>query len=113
MEQVANLKRQVLDVVSQAERLKRSQNFETDFNSFKQYVEEMKAFMMTHVDNKMVLDRIHRLPILNFNKKNISLLYQLDIKMRLNVIHIHLVMCDRFYNVRIDILNDKITQPFF
>jgi len=74
MEEIQNLKRQIRDVISQADHLKRSHSFDADYNSLVQYVGEMKSYINDHVDNKMVLERINTLPVLSYNKTNISIL---------------------------------------
>lgn len=74
MEKTRNLKRQIRDVISQADNLKRSQSFDSDYNNLVQYIGEMKSYINVHVDNKMVLERINTLPNLSYYKTNISIL---------------------------------------
>ena len=69
-----HLKRQIHDVISQAEKLKTSQNFEGDYLSFIKYVNEMNAYILKNVDNDMIRKRVSNLPQLHHKRQNISLL---------------------------------------
>lgn len=73
--------RQLKDIISQAERLKNSHNFQDDLADFSVYNEELKAYLHEHYDDPMIFERVQKLPHIKFNDMPFSWLYYLFIPM--------------------------------
>lgn len=70
-----NVSRQLKDIISQAELLKSSSNFETDARNFSKFNDELKAFLVQNYDDEMIAERIEKIPYINYKRVEHKLWY--------------------------------------
>lgn len=70
-----SVSRQLKDIISQAEYLRNSPNFEVDAENFSKFNNELKAYLIQHYDDPMVAERVQQIPYINYKSVQHKLWY--------------------------------------
>ncbi len=93
-----SISRQLKDIISQAENLGVSSSFESDAEIFARFNKELKVYLLLNYDEPMVLERVHQIPDVSYQRVEDELWHRILIPVWL------------YYTWRRDVVNSRFLR---